>query len=561
MKYIFIATLFLNTLLVYSQQTLKTKGRHITTPCGDTLLLRGVNKMNIWTDITGETMNEIAQSGANSVRIVWAGTGKGRSGSMKGTAEQLDQVITNCIKEGMIPIPECHDATGDKWDVIFEVIDYWVRPDIVQILKKHEAYSILNIANEAGVKVPDSLWFDTYKNAITKIRATGLKLPLMIDGDEWGQNTEKFFKFGQQLIDLDPEHNIIFSFHPWWPSSRFGTLQDVVTKIDLALEKSIRLNIPLIVGEFARHAPGCALEIPHKEIMEMCHWKKMSWLAWSWGPGNSDCRDMDMTINGTFETLKLDSWAGDILNGYYGLKRTSIKLDYITHYGECAPYCKKPALPTRLLLCDNETITLSSSLKSKDILYSWVKENKEIGTDPTLDVTSPGTYHLTTNINGCKKTTSTIIESKLPSLSIPKSKDLCTEDLLLIEVPNSFDNVDYVWTLNKKEVSKTALLSTEKAGSYLVKASRNDCSSSSNTMVIKSPYLTVKNKTIAYEGEVYLKVKGGSGKYAWYGTANGGSPSAKGKEFNPYVSKTTTFYIEDEGEPKCKRTPVTVTMK
>lgn len=561
MKYLFIFLISFIFLFSSAQQTLITSGRHITTPCGDTVLLRGVNKMNIWTDITGETMHEIAQSGANSVRIVWAGTGKGRAGGMSGTAQQLDKVISNCIKEGMIPIPECHDATGDQWEVITEVVKYWTRPDIVAVLKKHEAYSILNIANEAGVKVPDSLWFETYKNAISKIRATGLKLPLMIDGDGWGQNTEKFFQFGIRLIELDPEHNIIFSFHPWWPSSSFGSVQEVVEKIDVALEKSIKLNIPLIVGEFAHHAPGCALEIPHKKIMEMCHWKKMSWLAWSWGPGNSDCRDMDMTQNGTFETFKHDSWAEDVLTGYYGLQRTSKKLDYITHYGECAPYCERPTLPKRLLICENETIEISSTLKGKNINYDWSFNGKTVGANATLEVNTPGMYQLTTDIDGCKKSTSTLVESKLPTIILPNTKDLCEESLLLIDVNPKFENVNYTWKIDSKEFSNTSLLSTDQSGSYSVTASRNSCSITSNTMEVQSPYLIVKNKSIAYEGEVYLKVKGGSGKYAWYSSPNGGSPAGRGKEFNPYVSKTTTFYVEDEGDPRCKRTPITVTMK
>ena len=30
---------------------------------------------------------------------------------------------------------------------------------------------------------------------------------------------------------------------------------------------------------------------------------EIGWLAWSWGPGNEDCGEMDMTEDGRFETL------------------------------------------------------------------------------------------------------------------------------------------------------------------------------------------------------------------------------------------------------------------
>lgn len=553
--------ILLVSLCLKAQTTLKVNGRFLETPCGEQVLLRGINKMNIWKDKTGETMSEIAQSGANSVRIVWAGTGRGRSGSEIGKAADLDAVMTNCIKEGMIPIPECHDATGDKWELVPEIVKYWTKPEIVAVLKKHEAYSILNIANEAGLDEDDADWLNTYKDAISKIRATGLLLPIMIDGDHWGQNTDKLFRFGKNLIAHDPEHNVLFSFHPWWPSSQFGSYQNVVDKIRTELDSSVKVNLPLIVGEFAHHAPGCGLEIPHKEIMEMCADKQISWLAWSWGPGNSDCSDMDMTENGTMATFKHGSWAEDVLRGYYGLKRTSKILDYIKHKGECGPYCTKPSLPKIQLVCKQTPITLQSLNKHSKATYTWGKENTVVGTSKNIEVSQEGIYSLTTDSSGCKKTGSTRVINEMPKITLPVIGDLCTKDIVYHNIKNSIGNVTYQWYKDKKPFSKGTFINTNQAGEYHVVATQGSCTTTSNTMTINSPYLTTKDKSIPYAGDVYLKAKGGSNSYNWYKSAKGGTPFDTGKTITVELNNTTTYYVEDAKNPGCKRTPVTVTVE
>lgn len=557
---VFIFTLLI--VKIQAQQTISVSGRHITLPCGDTILLRGINKMSIWRDPTGEkTIHEMAKTGANSIRIVWAGTGKGRSGGTKGSAEDLDQCMTRCISHGMIPIPECHDATGDSWFAFGEVVDYWTRPDVVAVIKKHEAYSILNIANEAGVIVDDTEWFDAYKNAITKIRATGLKLPLMIDGDEWGQNTKKLFKYGQQLLDLDPEHNIIYSFHPWWPSSRFGSVQAVIDRLDTEIDKSIELNLPLIAGEFSYYAPGCDVEIPHKYIMKTCHEKNISWLVWSWGPGNGDCKDMDMTTEGTFESYKHTGWSEDVLNGPFGLKKTSIKHPYFSHLGECPPYCSRPKLPKKLLICTGEAITIENTTDSKFFKTSWSKDENQVSAEHNLTTSKPGTYTIETDSLGCTKSSTVEVIDQLPKIELPSSIDLCGDGALILSAPEWINNVTYSWLRNGKKISKDNFIAIDQAGTYSLTAERKSCIQNSNPVEVKSPYLIVKDKSIPFESEVLLKAKGGSGNYGWYYTPKGGTPAVEGKTFTVTVKKTTTFYIDDLNDPKCKRTPLKIVVK
>ncbi|HEY0465373.1 MAG TPA: hypothetical protein VGC79_14260, partial [Polyangiaceae bacterium] len=110
--------------------------------CGEQVVLRGVNEMIVWSpgqDGVPE-FAEIAKTGANAVRIVW---------NEEGSAAALDVAITNALAQQLIPIIEHHGATGDLTKLA-AVVDYWVQPDIVAVLKKHEQNLLLNIANEAG---------------------------------------------------------------------------------------------------------------------------------------------------------------------------------------------------------------------------------------------------------------------------------------------------------------------------------------------------------------------------------------------------------------------------
>jgi hypothetical protein len=554
-----ICLLVLLSGFVSAQNVLKTSGRFIQTPCGDTVLLRGVNKMFIWSDKTGEkTMAEIAKTNANCVRIVWAGTGKGRSGGERGAATELDEVIQRAVDNGMIPIPECHDATGSSWNLMSEIVDYWTRLDILAVLKKHEAYSIINIANEAGELVPDEDWLKEYKIAITRIRKAGLKLPLMIDGDQWGQSTEKLFKFGKELIEHDPEHNIVFSFHPWWPSSRFGSETAVVDRVYAEIEKSIELNLPLVIGEFAHHAPGCAEAIPHTDIMRIGAQKKIGWLAWSWGPGNSDCKEMDMTIDGTFATLRADSWANDVVNGPFGLNRTSQKSQYVKHQGECGPYCSKPSLTGKYLL-EPSGLDLNADMPS-GFEVSWELNERQVATGNKVQLTKAGEYMLVSDSAGCKKESRFTVLEEIPVYEFPSEVQLCDKATVL-SIDPLVKNVEYEWLKDGKSYSKETSIELKEAGSYKLKVTLGKDQQESNEVKVSSPYLSVKDKTIPYAGEVFLKVKGGSGHYKWYYSERGGSPIHTGANFTTDVQKNTMFYIEDVDDPKCVRTPLKVTVK
>ncbi|HEY0591421.1 MAG TPA: cellulase family glycosylhydrolase [Thermoanaerobaculia bacterium] len=269
------------------------EGRHLYDRCGERVVLRGVNKMNIWTDPDGiPSFAEIAKTGANAVRIVWLTTSP---------ASEFDETLSNALAAHLIPILDMHDATGD-WEKLDDVVDYWVRPDTVEVIRKHEPYLLINIANEAGRDVRDDVWVAGYRDAIARMRAAGIRVPLIIDAAGWGRDVEQLLRLAPEVLETD--RDLVFSWHAW------DTSGDQASRVTRSLERAVEEGIPLIVGEFAHAEVGCKPGIPYRHILAEAQRLGIGWLAWSWGPGNQDCPAMDMTEDGTYQTLH--AWGKEV---------------------------------------------------------------------------------------------------------------------------------------------------------------------------------------------------------------------------------------------------------
>ncbi len=272
-------------------------GRHLYDHCGEEVILRGVNRMTIVLDFdqdeTGQpvynplSLQEIAKTGANSVRIMWM---------MWRDAHLVEDAVAKAIELEMIPILEMHDATGD-WNRLGEVVDYWL-DELLDIVIKYERKLIVNIANEAGNQhVSDRQFLEGYAEVINRMRDAGIRTPLMIDATTWGRNVEQLLRVGPALMKEDPHRNLIFSWHPW------DTGDSQTARVTNAMETSVDEVIPFVIGEFSHTSVGCVGDVPYHHIMAEAERLGIGWLAWSWGPGNSDCETMDMTTDATFESL------------------------------------------------------------------------------------------------------------------------------------------------------------------------------------------------------------------------------------------------------------------
>lgn len=292
---------------------MKVRGRFLYTQKDERVILRGVNKMFVWQDIEGTTMKEIAKTGANCVRIVWLA---------KGDPKALDALIQICRDEDMIPMVELHDATGKWGKKLTQCVDYWVSPEVVQVIKKHEEYLLINIANEAGdASITSEDFQKRYSSAVIDMRAAGIHVPIIIDGVDWGKNIDIIQETGFEIIKADPDHNLMFSVHMWWPKM-WGYS---AARVKNELEECTKYNLPIIVGEFGNMwEDNKGGQIPYKEILAECQKNQIGWLAWSWGPGNNPQSWLDMTKDGTFSTLF--GWGKEVaLTDKNSIKGTALK--------------------------------------------------------------------------------------------------------------------------------------------------------------------------------------------------------------------------------------------
>lgn len=290
----------------------RVKGRFLYDNRGEKVILYGPNIMTIWGEVSGEkTFAEIAKTGANAIRIVWLTTGSARN---------LDLAIHNCRKNNMIPMVELHDATGE-WHKLPQLVDYWTSPEIVEVIQKHQEYLLINIGNEVGAEVSESDFKEGYETAVKRMREAGIHVPLIIDGCSWGQNIDILQATGPYLIEADPDKNLMFSVHMWWPYMWGNDEQRVINEI----KESVEMELPLIVGEF-----GNAWEeteqgaIPYKTIMEQCYLNEVGYMPWSWGPGNNPQTFLDMTTDGTYDSLH--GWGLEVcVTHEYSIKNIAVR--------------------------------------------------------------------------------------------------------------------------------------------------------------------------------------------------------------------------------------------
>jgi mannan endo-1,4-beta-mannosidase len=316
--------------------TMTVNGRFLYTAAGERVVLRGVNEMfSASSDPTGKyTLPEIAKTGANAVRIMT---------QPSYPATNLDAIIRNTIASGMIPIVECHAATG-KWEKLDDCIQYWTRTDVAAVVRRHQRWVLVNIANEAGTEVSQSDYLAGYRDAIARIRSVGIEVPLVIDGSDWGKEYRMLLNSWAPLNAADPRHAIIVSAHSYWVGTedeRKVPYREIITRVT-------RDNIPFLLGEGPTAAGWDCKPSPYRWAMGELQRAQIGWLTWSWGMvPNGDCREQnryDVTDGGKFGSWKSKSGEAMMVSDPASIRHTSRRPCSISNAGA---NCVRPRAPRR----------------------------------------------------------------------------------------------------------------------------------------------------------------------------------------------------------------------
>ncbi|MCU4177248.1 cellulase family glycosylhydrolase [Carboxylicivirga sp. N1Y90] len=292
----------------------KTEASQLLDANGNPFIMRGINVPNAWHPKQSyQALETIADQKVNCVRLVW---------ESHLSADGLDSVLQKCIDLEMIPMVELHDATGDSTAAkLYQMAAYFTSDEMKSIIHKYEKYLIINIANEWGSNgLSAEYWRDAYKKCLVKLRQSGYRNTIVIDGPGWGQNIQPILLYGNDLIEFDPLHNLLFSVH------MYGSWNDE-EKIKNDLMEARNKSIPLIVGEFGynynKGDNNLNCSVNHKQILKTCADLNMGYLVWSWTGNNEENNWLDLVVFEDWKTLTY--WGEEIFNSPVGISETAKK--------------------------------------------------------------------------------------------------------------------------------------------------------------------------------------------------------------------------------------------
>ncbi|HKQ69549.1 MAG TPA: cellulase family glycosylhydrolase [Polyangiaceae bacterium] len=257
---------------------------------GNPFRIRGVNTSHFWGGDTRPSIPSLATAGVNTARAVF-GPGPGTGAP---TPDAREAIVRQYIAQGIVPMVDYHNATCQEDPALVDAaVDFWTGPDRAW-LTSLDRYVMLNITNEWG---PNSaVWGETYKRAVVRLRAAGIKNLLVIDaGGACGQNAESVENFAREVVDADPEKNVVFSVHMYgfWQdagSPKAGTWDGRQPyDMDQELTRLKATGAPIIVGEFSWQGFS---DVTYGTRAALASYEKhgIGWLAWMWHNPGGDGR-------------------------------------------------------------------------------------------------------------------------------------------------------------------------------------------------------------------------------------------------------------------------------
>lgn len=279
-------------------------------------VMRGVNHAHTWFTSQTQAIADIAELGANTVRIVLSnGTQWSRN-----NGSEVSDLIQLCKVNSLICILEVHDSTGYPEQTtathISSATSYWLSSDIKTAIQGQEDYIIINIANEPfGNGVSANTFVDDHIKAVQDLRAGGLTHTLMVTAANWGQDWQYHMRDNASAIfDADPLQNVIFDVHMYEVFGNGSVVQNY-------MQSFYNNGLVLVVGEFGSVHNGN--NVDEDAIMYYAEQLGFGYLGWSWSGNGSCCEDLDI-VKG-WNPGELSSWGNRLINGINGIKETSVK--------------------------------------------------------------------------------------------------------------------------------------------------------------------------------------------------------------------------------------------
>lgn len=280
---------------------------------GTPFVMRGVNHAHAWYRDQTQALQEMADLGADTVRIVLS---SGEHADWDRTPEhEVAQLVDLARENGLVAVLEVHDSTGfpDDPDAapMSTAVDYWL--EIQDELVGHEDHVLINIANEPFGNDDTSGYVDETIDAVERLRAAGFDHALVVDAPNWGQDWSGTMRDGAaEIAAADPAGDVVFSIHMYGVYEEESAIVDYFDAFDAA-------GLALIVGEFGHdHTDGTPDE---DVIMQQAHQRGIGWLAWSWSGNSGGVEYLDLVHD--FDGGRLTDWGERIFHGPDGIDETA----------------------------------------------------------------------------------------------------------------------------------------------------------------------------------------------------------------------------------------------
>lgn len=300
--------------ITQSDRGFYVSGRYLYDSNGNIFLMRGINYPYLWFTDRMYVIDDIARTGANTVRIPISNGDRWNRTS----GSEIAAIINRCKYNKVVCVLDVHDTMGypnePRSTHISGAVVYWLSDDIKEKIQGQEKYIIINIANEPfDNNTSDSEYLDSTINAIKKLRESGLHHVLMIDASHWGQDFKKLtLDNAEMLFASDPSRNTIFSVHMY---EVYGQNHVVEAYMRAYVEK----NLTLVIGEFGdRHLNKDVAEFA---IMEYANLYGIGTIAWSWSGNTPNNAALDLVKY--FDPRWLTSWGHAVIKSRYGIEATS----------------------------------------------------------------------------------------------------------------------------------------------------------------------------------------------------------------------------------------------
>jgi len=298
-------------------------------PNGNPFIFRGVTiDHSLAPEKTVQALKDVAALGANSAQIEFPIKPDG-SPFPRPIANQLREIVKACKDNKLVCVLEANDAAG-----YFEVegglgpdvvAEYWGWPDIREALNGAQGHIVLAISNQplAPIFVAEN-YIERMRYAISLIKNAYPLFAVMVDGSNWGQDTNKAMHTlaAQNLQSTSVYQNVIYSVEMFDQYLNSEQVRDYIATFS-------EIGAPLVIGGFGTvpyyhphfngPLPLNAPRLPAESVMQYAEQYGAGYFGWSWSGNKNSALDVVIDWN----PGHLTSWGNILFNDVNGIKATA----------------------------------------------------------------------------------------------------------------------------------------------------------------------------------------------------------------------------------------------